>query len=142
MKTNLCSILHHPKRLKMSGTTDLPKVPAPLKDELSQFDSSKMKHAETNEKNVLPSKDDVQQEKRHNSILNSVEGFERSQLNPTETQEKMVLPNADVIEQEKGHQKLVQGIENFDTSNLKHAETLEKNPLPTKEAIAMEKSAA
>ncbi|GBM34884.1 Thymosin beta [Araneus ventricosus] len=138
------SYLYHISILKMSSPTksELPKVPTPLKNELAQFDSTKMKHAETLEKNQLPSKDDVQQEKVHNSILHGVEGFERSKLKSTETHEKTVLPNADVIEQEKGHQKLVQGIENFDTSNLKHAETLEKNPLPTKEAIAMEKSAA
>nr|XP_015926434.1 thymosin beta isoform X6 [Parasteatoda tepidariorum] len=141
-----CATLYRvvPSSLKMSSPSkeNLPKVPAPLKDELAQFDSSKMKHTETQEKCSLPSKDDVQQEKAHNSILTGVEGFERSRLNSVETQEKVILPNAEVIEQEKGHQKLVHGIENFDTSNLKHAETLEKNILPSKEAIAMEKSAA
>lgn len=41
----------------MSSTADLPKVPAPLKNELAKFDASKMKHAETQEKISLPSND-------------------------------------------------------------------------------------
>lgn len=36
---------------------ELPKVPSDFKNELEKFDSAKMKHAETKEKNPLPSKE-------------------------------------------------------------------------------------
>ncbi|XP_066138078.1 thymosin beta isoform X5 [Euwallacea fornicatus] len=120
---------------------DLPKVAGDLKTELEGFSSSKLKNAETQEKIILPSAEDVAQEKTHNALIAGVENFNCSLLKRTDTKEKIVLPNAQVIEQEKTQNNLLSGIENFDSTKLKHAETREKNPLPTKETIEQEKSA-
>jgi hypothetical protein len=38
---------------------------------------------------------DVQQEKQHNQLIQSVEGFSPDALRKTETVEKLVLPNAE-----------------------------------------------
>lgn len=38
---------------------------------------------------------DVQQEKQHNQLIQSVEGFDTDKLRKTETVEKGVLPNAE-----------------------------------------------
>ena len=38
---------------------------------------------------------DVQQEKQHNELIQSVEGFKPENLRKTETVEKSVLPNAE-----------------------------------------------
>ncbi|XP_076360079.1 uncharacterized protein LOC143252203 isoform X3 [Tachypleus tridentatus] len=133
--TNFC-------RYKMSSPKkeDLPKVSPAIKVELTNFDSTKMRHTETREAVSLPSKNDVEQEKAHNTLLQNVEGFQRSSLHHTQPQEKIHLPSAEEIEQEKGQQQLLEGIKGFDTTKMKHAETEVKNPLPTKDVIDQEKA--
>ncbi|KAH8025737.1 hypothetical protein HPB51_011068 [Rhipicephalus microplus] len=91
-----------------------------IQQELASFNASSLKHTETQEKVLLPSKEDVQQEKIHNSLLEGVEQFEKTSMKHAHTQEKVCLPKKE-------------GIETFDPSKLKHAETSVKNPLPTKE---------
>ncbi|CAG0895581.1 unnamed protein product [Darwinula stevensoni] len=133
------------KKNRMSGESpkleDLPKVDPSLKSELTTFESSQLKHAETQEKVVLPTQEDITQEKTHDAVLKGVEEFDRHQLKHQVPQEKNPLPDKDVIEQERGQVKLMEGIEGFDPAQLKHAETQEKNPLPTKEDIEQEKKA-
>ncbi|GFR25357.1 uncharacterized protein TNCT_463922 [Trichonephila clavata] len=80
---------------------DLPKVPTDFKNELEKFDAGKMKHTETKEKNPLPSKEVIEQEKGSKAILQGIESFDPSKLKPTETQEKNPLPTKEVIDQEK-----------------------------------------
>ncbi|GBM07008.1 hypothetical protein AVEN_63455-2 [Araneus ventricosus] len=80
---------------------DLPKVPTDFKNELEKFDAAKMKHTETKEKNPLPSKEVIEQEKGSKAILQGIESFDPSKLKPTETQEKNPLPTKEVIDQEK-----------------------------------------
>ncbi|KAF8790106.1 Thymosin beta like protein [Argiope bruennichi] len=83
---------------------DLPKVPTDFKNELEKFDAGKMKHTETKEKNPLPSKEVLTQEKiydRKQQVLQSVTGFDRSKLKKTKTVEKNFLPTKEVIDQEK-----------------------------------------
>ncbi|GBM07007.1 hypothetical protein AVEN_63455-1 [Araneus ventricosus] len=121
---------------------DLPKVPTDFKNELEKFDAAKMKHTETKEKNPLPSKEDLIQEKQRHEIFTGVSTFNKAKLKRTNTKEKIVLPTKEVIEQEKGSKAILQGIESFDPSKLKPTETQEKNPLPTKEVIDQEKSGA
>ncbi|KAG0424881.1 hypothetical protein HPB47_027915 [Ixodes persulcatus] len=121
---------------------NLPKVADEIQQELFSFKASNLKHAETQEKVTLPSKEDVQQEKMHNSLLEGVEQFEKTSMKHVQTQENVCLPKKEDIESEKEHKQMIEGIETFDPSKLKHAETLEKNPLPTKEVIAQEKAAA
>jgi len=83
---------------------DLPKVPNEFKNELEKFDAGKMKHTETKEKNCLPSKEVIEQEKgnqAYGAILQGIESFDPAKLKPTETQEKNPLPTKEVIDQEK-----------------------------------------
>lgn len=88
----------------MSSPTkeDLPKVPDAMKNELTKFDPSKMKHAQTQEKNPLPSKEEIEQEKGQKKLLQGIEGFDTAKLKHTQTQEKNILPSKEVIDQEKG----------------------------------------
>jgi hypothetical protein len=84
---------------------------SPTKDELKTIgDELKheitaehhLKHAETQEKNPLPSKEAIESEKQQQELLQGITNFDpKSQLKPTETQEKIVLPTKDVIEEEK-----------------------------------------
>ncbi|XP_075736693.1 thymosin beta cib isoform X2 [Rhipicephalus microplus] len=110
-----------------------PRVADEIQQELASFNASSLKHTETQEKVLLPSKEDVQQEKIHNSLLEGVEQFEKTSMKHAHTQEKVCLPKKEDIESEKEHKQMIEGIETFDPSKLKHAETSVKNPLPTKE---------
>lgn len=120
---------------------ELPKVPVEIKDELANFTPDKLRNCVTQEKIVLPSKEDVATEKTHQGLIQGVEGFDQAQLKHAETQEKNVLPTKENIEAEKGHNQMVSGIQNFDASQLKRTETAEKNVLPTAEMIQEEKQA-
>jgi len=120
---------------------DLPKVPTEIKDELTSFSQDKLKATQTQEKVVLPTKEDVAREKTHQGLIQGVESFDQAQLKHADTQEKNPLPTKENIEAEKGHNQIVSGIQNFDASQLKHATTAEKNVLPTADMIAQEKQA-
>lgn len=100
---------------------------------IEAFDATKLKHAETEEKNPLPDQEGTYPQ---NSfilfpfmVFNSF-FFSFSQKKKT------------AIKQEKEVLNLISGIENFDSTKLKHTETMEKNPLPTKETIEKEKEDA
>lgn len=86
------------------SSQELPKVPAEIKDELANFNAEKLKATETQEKVVLPSKEDIEAEKGHNQMVEGIQNFDPAQLKHTETQEKVVLPTKEVIEQEKSAQ--------------------------------------
>lgn len=121
---------------------DLPKVAEVFKSELESFkDGNNLKGTVTQEKNHLPTAEDVAHEKTQQNLISGIETFDSTKLKHAETQEKNPLPDKDAIEQEKGQQNLINGIENFDSTKLKHAVTCEKNPLPTKEIIEEEKKA-
>uniref|UniRef100_A0A2L2Y2P4 Thymosin beta n=1 Tax=Parasteatoda tepidariorum TaxID=114398 RepID=A0A2L2Y2P4_PARTP len=75
---------------------ELPKVSSAFKNELEKFDAGKMKHADTKEKNPLPSKEDVLQEKQHHELLTGVSTFNKAKLKRTNTKEKIVLPTKEV----------------------------------------------
>jgi hypothetical protein len=60
---------------------------------IEHFDQSKLKHTETQEKNPLPNKDVVLQEKNHLNLLNGVEHFDKTTMKPTTTAEKIILPD-------------------------------------------------
>ncbi|XP_053399813.1 thymosin beta-like isoform X1 [Mercenaria mercenaria] len=106
--------------------TDHKADPALLKDIEG---GTKLKHAETEEKNPLPSAEVISQEKTKQAI----ETFDPSNLKHTQTAEKTGWKEA------MSHDKATEELGKFDKSSLKHAETAEKNPLPDKEAIAEEK---
>jgi hypothetical protein len=86
----------------MSSPTkeELPKIADQLKSELES--EHKLKHADTQEKLVLPSKEEINAEKGQKELLKSIETFDKNEnLNPTEVHEKNPLPTKEVIEQEK-----------------------------------------
>ena len=114
---------------------DLPKVATDLKTQLEGFNPDKLKNADTQEKIVLPTAEDVATEKTQQTLIAGIEKFDTSKLKHAETQEKIVLPDKTAIEEERGKQQLFSGIENFDASKLKHTETCEKNPLHSGDEI-------
>ena len=74
----------------------------------------KLKPTDSTEKNVLPSAEDMKQEKNHQGILTGIEGFTSDSLKPTETKEKVVLPGKEEIKAEKTIQGMLQvGNEDF-----------------------------
>ncbi|XP_076336580.1 uncharacterized protein LOC143239430 [Tachypleus tridentatus] len=81
---------------------DLPTVPSAMKDELANFDSAKMKHAHTVEKKVLPSNEEIKQEKEQQQLLQGIKSYDPSKLRHAETQEKNELPTKETIALEKG----------------------------------------
>nr|CAH7714335.1 unnamed protein product [Callosobruchus chinensis] len=111
---------------------DLPKVAGDLKSELEGFKSSKLKNADTQEKIVLPSAQDVAAEKTEKALIAGIEHFDTSKLKHTETQEKNPLPDKEVVLQERTHQTLLSGVEHFDKTTMKHTKTTEKVVLPDK----------
>jgi len=80
---------------------DLPKVAPDLKTELEGFKTDSMKKADTQEKIVLPSAEDIENEKGHQRLVDGIEGFNPKNPKPTETLEKNPLPTKEVIDQEK-----------------------------------------
>eukprot|EP00092_Neocalanus_flemingeri_P039232 GFUD01042710.1.p1 GENE.GFUD01042710.1~~GFUD01042710.1.p1 ORF type:complete len:176 (+),score=67.70 GFUD01042710.1:55-582(+) len=134
----------------MSTTVkDLPKdllIADGLKGELLK--EHKLKPTEATEKNLLPTAEDVQQEKTHQNILTGIAGFKSDSLKPTETMEKIVLPGEDDIKTEKTIQGVLQAelardsslsaVSDFEWVNLKKAETADKNSVPSTESITQE----
>jgi hypothetical protein len=80
-----------------TGKGDLPKVAPEIAEGVTQFDASSLKHAQTVEKQRLPSVEDISKEK----TLKNIEGFNRTSLTHVETTEKNTLPSKEVIQEEK-----------------------------------------
>ena len=89
---------------------------------VSDFDKNKLKKAETEEKNPLPSSEDIAQEMEHMKF------------------KVMIVKDEVCISKILTFYSFQVGIEKFDKSKLSHTETMVKNILPTQEIIAMEKS--
>merc|ERR1719219_1218546 len=99
---------------------DLPKdllIAEGLKGELLKEHT--LKPTEASEKNLLPTAEDVKQEKDHQNILTGIEKFKADSLKPTETKEKVVLPGPEDIKTEKTVQGVLQGVESFAKEKLK-----------------------
>lgn len=78
---------------------ELPKLDGSIKAELEANKS--LKHVETEEKVVLPSADQIEEEKTQQEFLKNIESFPKQQLKPAQTEEKNTLPSVTQIEQEK-----------------------------------------
>jgi len=76
---------------------DQPRVPDEIEEGITKFDSSKLKHTETVEKQSLPSPDVISQEK----TIQNIEEFDKSNLKHADTVEKNTLPSKEVIQEEK-----------------------------------------
>merc|ERR1712241_890996 len=85
----------------------------------------KLRPTEAAEKNVLPSAEDVQTEKKHQSILNGIEAFSSDQLRHAETKEKISLPGAEEIQTERTILGLLQGVADFEADTLRTVKTRE-----------------
>jgi len=78
---------------------DLPKpLTNPLKTEL--LTEHQLRSVQTEEKVVLPSKEEIESEKSQQRLRKSIESFDEKTLKATETLEKQVLPTADDIKAE------------------------------------------
>ncbi|XP_017305048.1 thymosin beta [Diaphorina citri] len=65
------------------------------------FDTAKLKHAETQEKNPLPDKDAYEDKKSKEKLISGIENFDTGKLKHTETVEKNPLPTKEAIDLEK-----------------------------------------
>ena len=126
-----------------SPAKDLPKIADQLKGEILAERS--LKPTEAQEKNVLPSADDVKQEKNHKNIMtgtdsqtdrqtdmificlhcSGITGFKSDSLKPTETVEKVVLPGKEEIKTEKTIKGVLDGVKGFESETLKNVKTKE-----------------
>ena len=72
---------------KMAAPTvkDLPKMDETIQQEVAK--EHNLKHVETAEKVVLPTADDVKQEKTHQGLIQGVEGFTPEKLKKVNTRE-------------------------------------------------------
>merc|ERR1712001_518138 len=118
------------------GVASRPETPAhthPAMDTVTIKDSlkgellgdRKLRPTEAAEKNVLPSAEDVQTEKKHQSILNGIEAFTSDQLRHAETKEKISLPRAEEIQTERTILGLLQGVADFEAETLRTVKTRE-----------------
>eukprot|EP00095_Tigriopus_kingsejongensis_P010086 snap_masked-scaffold774_size99688-processed-gene-0.3 protein:Tk10086 transcript:snap_masked-scaffold774_size99688-processed-gene-0.3-mRNA-1 annotation:"ib isoform4" len=117
----------------MSAVKDLPKLQDNIKDEI--LSPHKLKETHVNEKNVLPSAEDVKQEKTHQSLIQGVETFQSDKLHHVKTREP--ASGADVVKTDMAHQGIVKDVSAFAKDNLKHVKTDEKNPLPNKDGTLL-----
>merc|ERR1712212_1132993 len=76
--------------IKMASPTlkDLPKVDTDLKSQLEGFTPDKLKSSTTEDKTVLPTKEDIAAEKGQQALRAGIEGFDAAALKKTETCEK------------------------------------------------------
>lgn len=78
---------------------ELPKIAGGIKAELEGDHS--LKHVETEEKSVLPTAEQIDQERTQRKLIEGIETFPKQQLKPAQTEEKNTLPSVTQIEQEK-----------------------------------------
>ncbi|GMT31931.1 hypothetical protein PFISCL1PPCAC_23228, partial [Pristionchus fissidentatus] len=96
---------------------ELPKIPTDIAQAVIDHEV-KLKHVEPTEKNVLPSKEDIAQEKTHQELTDNIEKFTADKLRSVSTDEKNVLPSKEDIAREK----TLDAVEGFDATKLKHVE--------------------
>lgn len=82
-----------------SPKEELPKIDGGIKAELEQ--DHELKHVETEVKDVLPSAEQIDQERTQRKLIEGIETFPKQQLKPAQTEEKNTLPDITQIEQEK-----------------------------------------
>lgn len=96
---------------------------------IAAFDSTKLNHAETQEKNILPDKDGKFFLLVFFFLLLHVFIFVFFLFF------WFRFENIKVVAAEKNHQNFLTGVEHFDKSSMKHTETTEKNALPPIEGL-------
>jgi len=119
----------------MSAVKDLPKVEANLKNEIEK--PSELKHVEVAEKVILPSAEDLKQEKTHESLIKGIEQATPDKLQHVQT--RVSATPTELMKTELAKDASLGAISGFNKDELKKAETVEKNTLPNPEAIKAEK---
>lgn len=114
---------------------DAPKVDAALKSEIEK--PVDLKHVEVEEKNILPSAEDLKAEKTHEDLQKGIQGFTPDKLKTVKTKE--AATGAELMKTEMATGATLKAVEGYDKGALKQANTIEKNPLPDQEAIQAEK---
>lgn len=71
---------------KSPSLDKLPKMSSGMQTEVAQ--RAGLKHVETQEKNVLPSKEDLEEERKHEDFKRGIQEFDKSQLEHVEAEEK------------------------------------------------------
>ena len=105
--------------------SELPKIPSEIAEAVTTH-AVELKHCETAEKNVLPSKEDIVAEKTHQELTSGIEQFKGDSLNHVNPDVKNVLPSAEDIAREK----TLVGVADFDATKLKHVEpTVKTSPI-------------
>ena len=94
----------------------MPKMPTGMQTEVAQ--RAGLKHVETLEKNVLPTKEDLEEERKHADLKKGIQEFDKSKLDHVEAEEKVVLPSPGDIAVEKAPKLAAE----FDKSGLRHVE--------------------
>jgi hypothetical protein len=74
-------------------TVEEVKIPTDVIEQLEKFEPENLKHTDVQEKIVLPSKEDIETEKKHLDLVTGLETFDKNKLKPTKTEEKIVLPD-------------------------------------------------
>lgn len=130
---------------KLTSISDVAaeKTEKALIDGIEQFDTTKLKHTETQEKNPLPDKEgknihNTQCHEHDVCIYLWVNNFHLIVLYfmfyyCCEYIIRMILLCTLAVLQEKTHQTLLNGVEQFDKATMRHTETAEKVILPNKE---------
>jgi len=106
-------------------------------ESVESFEKTGLKPTEVVEKNLLPDKETLQEERTRSDLLKGLEGFATSDLNPVKTPEP--LSGVDLLKQEMTHKSVVEGVEAFDHTALNPSVTLEKDSLPDAETIRSER---
>lgn len=105
--------------------SELPKLDGSVQNELIKQHA--LNHVECIEKNVLPTKEDVENERQHVQLKQGIENFQSTTLRQVSTEEKVILPSPVDIALEKAPQLAA----NFDKSELNPVETVVKTGLPS-----------
>lgn len=115
-------------------------MPTEFQEEVAK--GVKLTHSvDTEEKNLLPTAEDVQQAKTEEELREGIESFDKDQLSHCEPEIKSTLPTKEVIETEKifsSRDEVIGKVESFNTDRLSHVEPKEDNSLPTIEHIRVE----
>lgn len=88
----------------MSDCENKPSVNQAIIEGVANFETNVLKHVEVAEKVLLPSKEDIENEKiliSFAGVASSLGSFDKNKLKPTVTQEKIILPDKEAIEYEK-----------------------------------------
>ncbi|KAF7635101.1 hypothetical protein Mgra_00005542 [Meloidogyne graminicola] len=103
-----------------------PKMSEEMQTEVTK--RGELKHVETLEKNVLPTKQDLEDERKHqafkNDVVKDIDGFDKNlNLRHVKATERDVLPSSYDISIEKTPQLITE----FDKKGLRHVEPNVKN---------------